>query len=281
MIPIGCFALVEPFRDLRRQFQAVAEMGFEYADLTDNHDGALLGNEFGFTAAASLDAPPALIRDMVDEAGLELTAVCAHANLLDPAGPHVYGTAQIIKAVRLAHVLGVKQVITTEGDPKTAFGQSLSPQERVFSIVEKLHHPVQWAKSLGVELLLEPHGVVTDDADALAEVLDRLGEPRTVGVNLDTGNLWLGGGEPLAFIERFGKRIRHVHWKDMGQEWLPKRGSMHGCGMATIALGDGIIGIREICQSLKRIGFAGPTTLEIAGLDAVQTSAARLKEWFA
>jgi len=218
---------------------------------------------------------------MVKDAGLTLTAVCAHANLLDPAAPHVYGTPQIIKAVRLAHHLGVRQVITTEGDPKTDFGHGLSPTEREFAIVEKLYHPVRWAASLGVELLLEPHGAVTDDADALARVLDRLGHPETVGVNLDTGNLWLGGGDPLAFVARFGQRIRHVHWKDLGPQWRTRRGTQYGCGMGDIALGDGVIGLPAIAAALKRTGFAGPTTLEVAGKDAVLTSATRLREWFA
>lgn len=280
-ITIGCFALLEPFRNLARQFQAIAELGFQHADLTDNHDGALLGNEFGFTAAASLDAPPDELLGMVRAAGLQLTAVCAHANLLDPTAPHVYGTAQIIKAIRLAALLGVKQVITTEGDPKTDFGRQLSTEERVFSIVEKLHAPVRWARTLGVELLLEPHGVVTDDIDAMARVLDRLGQPETVGLNLDTGNLWLGGGDPLDYINRFGSRIRHVHWKDLGGEWVERRGRVHGCGMGTAALGDGVIGIPAIAASLKRVGFNGPTTLEVAGKDAVLASARRLKEWFA
>jgi len=279
-IKIGCFALVEPFRDLRRQFAAIGELGIQYADLTDNHDGALLGNEFGFTAAASLDAPPDLLLEMVRTAGLTLTAVCAHANLLDPTGPHVYGTAQIIKAVRLAHVLGVKQVITTEGDPKTDFGHHLSADERLFTIAEKLYHPIRWAKSLGIELLLEPHGIVTDSIDATAKLLDRLGHPETVGLNLDTGNLWLGGGDPLAYVARFGQRIKHIHWKDLDAQWIPHRGKQFGCGMATIALGDGVIGLPAICAAFKKIGFDGPTTLEVAGKDAVLTSASRLQEWF-
>jgi inosose dehydratase len=280
-IRIGCFALVEPFRDLRRQFQAIRELGIDYADLTDNHDGALLGNEFGFTAAASLDAPPDYLREMVVSAGLTLTAVCAHANLLDPTGPHVYGTAQIIKAIRLAHVLGVSQVITTEGDPKTDFGHALAPEERLLAISEKLYHPIRWAKSLGIELLLEPHGIVTDDIDATAALLDRLGHPETVGLNLDTGNLWLGGGNPLDYIARFGRRIKHVHWKDLGADLIPRRGTTFGCGMGTLPLGDGVIGLPSIAAALKNIGFDGPTTLEIAGRDAVLTSAARLREWFA
>ncbi len=280
-ITIGCFALVEPFRDLRRQFAAVAELGFRYADLTDNHDGALLGNEFGFTAAASLDGAPFELKQMVKDAGLTLTAVCAHANLLDATAPHVYGTMQIVKAIKLAHFLGIKQVITTEGDPKTDFGHSLSAAEREFVMVEKLQHPVQWAASLGIDLLLEPHGIVTDDIDATSRVLDRLGHADTVGLNLDTGNLWLGGGDPIAYVKRFGDRIKHVHWKDLGQQWAAKRGKQYGCGMGDIALGDGVIGIAGVASELKRIGFNGPTTLEVAGKDAVLKSASRLTEWFA
>jgi len=281
MIQIGCFALIEPFTTLDAQFKAIHDMGFEYADITDSHDGAILGGEFGFTAAASLDAHPSRIRKMVEAHNIQLTSVCAHANLLDPTAPDTYGTAQIIKAIRLARDLGVKQVITTEGDPKTKFGEALSHEERIFSIVEKLYWPVRWAAELGVELLIEPHGIVTDDIDATSELLERLGHPETIGLNLDTGNLWLGGGDNFKYIERFGARIKHVHWKDLGSEWEAKRGQQFGCGMGSIALGDGVIGLPEIAAELKRIGFDGPTTLEVFGADNVKTSADRLRTWFA
>lgn len=280
MIKIGCFALVNPFSSLEPQFEAIRAMGFDYADLTDSHDGAILGNEFGFTAAASLDGHPSRVRGMVERHNLTLTAVCAHANLLDPTGPDTYGTTQIIKAIRLARDLGVKQVITTEGDPKTDFGHGLSHSERIFSIAEKLYWPVQWAAELGIALLIEPHGIVTDHVDATAELLDRLGHPETVGLNLDTGNLWLGGGDNFAYIERFADRIKHVHWKDLDAEWKEKRGQMFGCGMGLIPLGDGIIGLPEIVAELKARGFDGPTTLEVFGEEAVKASAERLQQWF-
>jgi len=274
---IGCFALIEPFSVLRRQFDAIREMGFQYADVTDNHDGAALGAEFGFAATASLDAHPTTLKQAAGD--ITLTAVCAHANLLDPTAPDTYGTAQIIKAIKLAHFLGITQVITTEGDPKTAFGHGLNAEQRRLVIREKLQTPIQWAKSLGIELLLEPHGIVTDNVDELAKLLDELGEPQTVGVNLDTGNSWLGGADPLEYVHRFGPRIRHVHWKDMPREWVARRGKMYGCGMATIPLGDGVVGIESIVRALRQIGFTGPTTLEVAGADAVKQSAERLREW--
>ena len=276
---IGCFALVEPFTPVRRQFELIRSMGIDYADLTDSHDGASLGSEAGFVASLSLDSHPAKIRKLVDEFDITLTSVCAHANLLDPASPDRYGTTEVIKAIRLAHLLGIKQVITTELEPKTEFGRNLTRDEMLFSIKEKLHEPVLWAEELGIDLLPEPHGELTDTVEGMTAILDALGHEETVGVNLDTGNSWLGGGDPLEFVKVFGSRIKHVHWKDMEAHWEPKRGTIYGCGMAMIPLGDGVVEVRKVLDALLESGFDGPTTLEIAGEDNVKKSVERLREW--
>jgi len=276
---IGCFALVEPFADMQRQFQALRELGIEYADITDSHDGGSLGVEYGFTASVSLDSHPAKIREMAAEAGITLTSFCAHANLLDPISPDIYSTVEIIKAIRLAACLGIRHVITAEGEPKTEFGHSLTPEQRIFAIRERLYEPIRWAEELGVELLLETHGPVTDSASSMAELLDSLGHEKTVGMCLDTGNVWLGGTDPLEYIRRFPQRIKHVHWKDIGVEWQAKRGTLFGCGMGTIPLGDGAVGIASVVQALVAIGFAGDTTVEVAGPENVKASLARLAAW--
>jgi inosose dehydratase len=279
IMKIGCFALVEPFTNMARQFQAISEMGIKYADVTDNHNGGMLGVEYGFAASVSLDSHPAKIRKMTEDAGIELTAFCAHANLFDPAAPDIYGTMDIIKAIRLASLLGIKHVITTDGDPKTKFGEKLSKSEKIFSICEKLHTPVRWATELGVELLLETHGEITDNVETMGEVLDKLGHENNVGICLDTGNSWLGGAEPLDYITKLGNRIKHVHWKDMAADMEEQRGKMYGCGMAIIPLGDGVMDIPGIVKALKDSGFDGATTLEVAGPDTVKLSAKRLIEW--
>ncbi|MHC4198508.1 MAG: twin-arginine translocation signal domain-containing protein, partial [Planctomycetota bacterium] len=66
---IGCFALVEPFSGMARQFQLIKEMGIDYADVTDSHDGAAMGEEYGFAASVSLDGHPSKIRKMAEDAG--------------------------------------------------------------------------------------------------------------------------------------------------------------------------------------------------------------------
>ena len=49
--------------------------------------------------------------------------------------------------------------------------------------------------------------------------------------------------------------------------------------MGITALGDGVVGIEAIVKALLAIGFDGPTTLEVAGEEAVKLSAARLRSW--
>jgi len=215
---------------------------------------------------------------MASDAGITLTSVCAHANLLDPESPDLYSTNEVVKAIKLAHFMDIKHVITTEGDPKTEFGEKLSLSEKIFLTIEKFYTPVLWARDLGIKLLIEPHGKVTDNIDAMEEVLDRLGNKDNVGVCLDTGNSWLGGGDPIEYVKRFGNRIEHVHWKDLGADMVAQRGKMFGCGMAPIGIGEGIIDIKGVVKALKDIGYDGHTTLEVFGEGNVIKSVKALKE---
>ncbi|MFH5884475.1 sugar phosphate isomerase/epimerase family protein [Halalkalibaculum sp. DA3122] len=275
-IKVGCFALANPFQTLDKQLDQIKEWGFKYADVTDSSDGACLGNEFGFTAMASLDANPMDIKRLFNNRGLTISSVCAHSNLLDASAPWRYGTSQIIKAIRMAATMGVKHVITTEGDPKTEFGQNLSDDEALFIIREKLHEPLRVAEDLGVKILMEPHGHISDSADHLEKLLDSCSSD-ALALNLDTGNYWLGGENPVDFVRRFEEKIEHVHWKDMPEEFLSQRGEKFGFGMTGIPLGSGEVDIKGTVEALQEIGFDGYTTLEIAGEEAVLESYDYLK----
>lgn len=275
-IKVGCFALINPFSTLDVQLDQIKKWGFTCGDLTDNSDGACLGVEYGFTALASLDANPFDIMRMFKSRNLVLSSICAHANLLDPTAPARYGTAQIIKAVRIAGAIGVKHVITADGEPKTPFGKSLTTNEAIFSIAEKLYEPLKFAEDFGVKILIEPHGHISDSVKLMGEVLDRCNS-NALGINLDTGNLWLGGGDPLEMIEKFGNKIEHVHWKDLPAEMAEKRGKEFGCGMSLTALGEGVIDIKAVYDALIKSGFDGYSTLEIAGEEAVLKSFNYLK----
>jgi inosose dehydratase len=261
---VGVFLLIEPFASVEKQLQRAREMGFTHADITDTNSGGSMLGSAGFSPTVSLDDNPFDVQRLFKKYGMTPSTVCAHAALLEPSSPARYGTAEIMKAVQFAAAIGVKDVITTETDPRSEWAEKLSYDQRIFIIAEKLHDPVRMAADYGVRILLEPHGPVTDSIKGLKDVMEMLGNPKSLGVNLDTGNSWLGGADPVEMARVFKNRIHHVHWKDLGPEWEAKRGKQFGCGFSTIALGDGVIDLKGVCRVLKGAGIES-STLEIVG----------------
>jgi inosose dehydratase len=275
-IKVGCFALIDPFSTLDHQLDRIKGWGFKYGDVTDGSDGGSMGVEYGFAAVASLDANPFDIKRLFEERGLTITTWCAHANLLDASAPWRFGTMQVIKAVRNAGAIGVEHVITSEGDPKTSFGEHLTDKEALFLIRERLYEPLRMAEDFGVKILLEPHGKYTDDIDHMEKILE-LCDSQALGVNFDSGNSWLGGTDPVAMVNRLHDKIEHVHWKDWPAEMEARRGKQFGAGMSGIPLGTGVVDIKGVFNALVKHGFDGYSTLEVAGDDAVLQSYSYLK----
>ncbi len=247
-------------------------MGFKYADVTDSHPGSSLGRDYGFAATASLDGNPKDLKRMFEKHGLTATTVCAHATMLDPVSPSRFGTHEISKAIMLAVGMGVPHVITTEGHPQTDWAENLSFDEKVLVVAEKLYEPVRLADDMGVKVLLEPHGPLTDTKEGLKGLLDALGNPDSLKINLDTGNSWLGGSDPVELAEAFKEDIYHIHWKDLPAEMESQRGTMWGTGMGLIPLGTGAIDIAGVYNVLKDAPNVEYTTLEVAGDEAMLKS---------
>lgn len=265
---IGVFLLIEPFASVEVQLERTKQMGFECADITDTNAGGSMLGSAGFSPTISLDENPFEVKRLFEKYGMEPSTVCAHAMLLEPSNPGLYGTAEIMKAIRFAAAIGIQDVITTETDPRSQWAESLTYDQRIFTIAEKLYTPVRMAADFGVRILLEPHGPVTDTINGIRDVMDMLGNPASLGVNLDTGNSWLGGADPVEMAKVFKDKIHHIHWKDLGEEWVEKRGSIYGCGFSKIALGDGVIDIAGVCAVLKDAGIRA-STLEIVGSEEI------------
>ncbi len=261
---IGVFLLIEPFQSVERQLELAKSMGFACADITDTNSGGSMLGSAGFSPTVSLDENPFEVKRLFEKFGIEPTTVCAHATLLEPSNPGKYGTAEIMKAIRFAAAIGIKDIVTTDTEPHSEWAERLSYEQRIFICAEKLYTPVKMAGDYGVRILLEPHGPVTDSIKGMQDLFAMLGEPEPLGVNLDTGNSWLGGTDPIEMAKVFKSKIHHVHWKDLGSEWIPKRGNQFGCGFSTIALGDGVIDIKGVCDVLKDARIKS-STLEIVG----------------
>jgi len=261
---IGVFLLIEAFQSVERQLQCAKEMGFTCADITDTNAGGSMLGTAGFSPTVSLDENPFEVKRLFQKYGIKPTTVCAHAALLEPSNPGKFGTAEIMKAVHFAAAIGIKDIVTTDTEPVSEWAEHLTYEQMIFICAEKLYTPVKMAADYGVRILLEPHGPVTDSIQGLKDLFKMLGNPAALGVNLDTGNSWLGGTDPVEMAKVFKDKIHHVHWKDLGAEWIPKRGTQFGCGFSTIAIGDGVIDIKGVCAALKGADIES-STLEIVG----------------
>jgi inosose dehydratase len=105
------------------------------------------------------------------------------------------------------------------------------------------------------------------DVETGAEA-DRLLELTDVSVCLDTGHLWLAGGDPVAAVRRWGTRIRQVHVKDADLT-AHARVRAAGGGLAEVVaaggfcrLGAGGVDVAGVLAALREVGYTGWLVVE-------------------
>lgn len=128
-----------------------------------------------------------------------------------------------------------------------------------------LQRVIDAAAEVGVRVALHPHvGTMVETTDDVQRVLDG----SDVGFCFDTGHLYIGGTDPVAFAAEHADRIVHAHLKDVS---LPHAERVR-TGASTYydevvagmyrPLGQGDIDIAAIVTSLIEAGFDGWFTLE-------------------
>lgn len=121
------------------------------------------------------------------------------------------------------------------------------------------------ARDAGVSVVLHPHvGTMVETSDDL----DRVLAGSAIPICLDTGHLFIGGTDPVAFAAAHADRIAHTHLKDVdmalaGTVQLGER-SYYDAVVAGMyrPLGSGDIDVRSILASLEDAGYEGWFVLE-------------------
>jgi inosose dehydratase len=93
-------------------------------------------------------------------------------------------------------------------------------------------------------------------------------DPSLVGLCLDTGHYVYGGGDPVEAVDKYGARIRHLHFKDVRPAVLESI-RQEGVGFLDAVrrgvfceLGDGAVDFPEITRRLIGCGFEGWAVVE-------------------
>jgi inosose dehydratase len=117
----------------------------------------------------------------------------------------------------------------------------------------------------GLTLAFHPHWgtLVQGPGD-----VDRLLALTGTGLCLDTGHLLVGGADPPSVAERAGRRVRHVHLKDVDAALAARVRGGEVPYAAAVAdglyrpLGDGDVDVGGLVGRLDRAGYAGWYVLE-------------------
>ncbi len=120
----------------------------------------------------------------------------------------------------------------------------------------------------GLRVAFHPHaGTYVEFADEIDRLMrDLAGAP--VGLCLDTGHAAYAGIEPVVLCERYGKRIEHVHLKDVRPDvFADARGRKLSFEEAVAAgvfcpLGQGEVALDAVGPALERIGYDGRLVFE-------------------
>ena len=140
-------------------------------------------------------------------------------------------------------------------------------RDEIRTYAARLGDVARWTADQGVPLAYHHHmGSMIEDEDDVTWLMDAT--PREVTLLYDTGHLLFGGAAPLRVLDRFGDRVRHVHFKDVRPDiarMVRERDLSFLdaviAGVFTVP-GDGSIDFAAVTDALQRIGYAGWIVVE-------------------
>jgi sugar phosphate isomerase/epimerase len=125
------------------------------------------------------------------------------------------GIGYTIRAIQFAKAVDCPCVDTTDGARKPA-GYT---DDEVMALMKQYYRVVlEWAERYEIIINVEPHGPYTTNPDTMERILSFFDSPY-LRVNLDTGNTFIAGQDPVKFLKRFRHKLSHCHIKDVSEAW--------------------------------------------------------------
>lgn len=244
-----------------------AELGYEYVEPMA-HWGRELLSEAGYFHSVSMLDDPLRLKRACDKCGVRMSGLSSHTPLCKPE----IGTEYLKQAVRFAAEAGAPVVNTDEG-PKP-----------VWTTVEEDHVLMRYvlkevslvAEPRGILIGIEPHQQYSKLPAGLDRIADLVQSPN-IGINFDTGNSFLSGQDPYAWLEHVLPRLVHVHAKDISiQQSDAERGKVSGTPVGC-ACGDGVIDWKRVIEICMRAPRDLVLSVECGTIEQAERSLRHLK----
>jgi sugar phosphate isomerase/epimerase len=226
-------------------------------------DGVSWIHGLGYQPHVALYEDPELLRRKMEACGVVFSQIDAAYPLSGKDGP-VRGVPYVLNAIRWARLAGCPRVTTTDGLHKP---DGLDDDEAMDLMKRSYEQIMEVAKAHQVTVTIEVHGYFTTNPDRMAEMLAFV-DSSLLRMNMDTGNTFIAGLDPVAFLERFIDRVDHVHVKDVSETLAAAvRGDQTGIAVSQCAIGEGVNAgnIRNCLELLRDHGYDGVLSMECEG----------------
>jgi len=244
-----------------------AELGYEFCEPMV-HWGRELLSEAGYFHSVSMLDDPLRLKRACDQAGIGMSALSTHCPLCKPEISGEY----LKQAIRFAAECGAPIVTTDEG-PKPDW----TTEEEDFVLMKYvLGEAAKVAEPRGIIIGLEPHQQYSKTPEGLDRIYNLIDSP-AIGINFDTGNSYLAGQDPIAWLERVLDRLVHLHAKDITLEQSDaERGKVTGTAVGC-ACGDGVIDWKAVVDLCKKAPRDIVFSVECGTVDQARRSIEHLK----
>jgi len=247
------------------------EFCLEWAKKNDVHriecgviDGVSWIHGLGYQPHVALYEDPLMLKNKMKERyGVEFSQIDAAFPLSGKEGP-IYGVPYVLKSIPWAKHAGCPCIATTDGLHKP---EGLNDDEAMDIMKRSYQQIIEVAEAYKMQINIEVHGYFTTKPDMLERML-KFCDSEYLGLNMDTGNSFIAGNDPVAFIKRFINRVRHVHIKDVSESLAAAlRGQDTGIALSQCAIGEGVNAdnIKECMAVLRDSGYTGVLSMECEG----------------
>lgn len=243
---------------IEKCFQRIAEMGEKYVELT-TATGFNLLEGLGFSPYVSIDDDPYIIRDLLRKYGLEICSIDFDYPIWSWHCIDV-----MIRTIAWGDPLGCRLYITTDSDK---YPEGRTEEEWLQIIKYHFSCVLPAAERHDVRIAVEPHGALTTRPDTLLRIVTQNNNPR-IGINFDTGNAFIAGQDPVAFLDQVKDYVFHIHIKDVSAALAAAmRGEETGIASSEAYVGSGVNAdnIRRCLDILAATGREIPVSPEAGG----------------
>jgi sugar phosphate isomerase/epimerase len=246
------------------------EQCLQWAQKNDVHwiecgaiDGVSWIHGLGYQPHIALWEDPLMWCEKMDRFGVRFSQIDAAFPMSLPEGSSL-GVTYVLNTIRWAYLAGCTHIDTTDdryAPPGLTDDQAMEMMKRAYGQI------IEVAEKYKMIIDIEPHGYYTTKPEFMERMLAFADSPY-LQMNMDTGNTFIAGQDPVAFLQRFKHKVSHVHIKDVSESLAASlRGELTGIAVSQCAIGDGVNveNIKKCFDILVEIQYDGVVSLECEG----------------